>query len=127
MKVTNFYYQTALVFGSENYVGRGEGPMPLNWVTNSNVAQIIHIVGVVVLQWQHSASYCVESGCLAKAKPVLETHITILAAGPSNTLSYAFNVGREDCLSTTLSPSITARREGEGSDLLNHFVVSRQG
>ena len=25
MKVTNFYYITALVFGSENYVGRGEG------------------------------------------------------------------------------------------------------
>ena len=23
MKVTNFYYITALVFGSENYVGRG--------------------------------------------------------------------------------------------------------
>ena len=58
MKVTNFYYITALVFGSENYVGRGETtfyhfeglPMLLNWVINSNVAQIIHIVGVVVLQ-----------------------------------------------------------------------------
>ena len=41
---------------------------------------------------------------MAKAEPVLETHITILTAGPSNTLSYAFNVGREDCVSTTLSP-----------------------
>ena len=25
MKVTNFYYITALVFGSENYVRQGEG------------------------------------------------------------------------------------------------------
>ena len=102
--------------------------MPLNWLANSNVAQIIHIVGVVVLQWQHSASYCVESGCLAKAKPVLETHITILAAGPSHTLSYAFNVGREDCLSVKYNfKSITATREGEGSNHLKHFGVSRQG
>jgi len=68
----------------------------------------------------------VESGCLAKAEPLLETHITILTAGPLNTLSYAFNVGREDRFKYNFK-SITARREGEGGDHLNHFGVSSQG